>query len=258
MSKMRMIIVGMTVCAIAMPIFADDEEKASPIVAKNHFVTVNPGQALEFEAAYKGHLEWHANKNDTWYWHTWQVVNGKRLGQYIVRTGHHTWADFDEHAQFSMEDSAHYEENVSDYVKKISSNMVVAAPDISKWPDDYGMPTMVDVNVFQVSNEYSRAFYHTMKKIHNAIVEKEIPFTYAWSFVASGGEGPGPTWVMVFPFKSWAEYGASWEPAFWKLVEEVYGDYETDLIRKLMNKAIVHQENYMAAYRADLSYNPPE
>jgi len=42
------------------------------------------------------------------------------------------------------------------------------------------------------------------------------------------------------------------------MVEEVYGDYETDLIRKTMNKAIVHQENFMAAYRADLSYNPPE
>lgn len=63
---------------------------------------------------------------------------------------------------------------------------------------------------------------------------------------------------MVFPFKSWADYGASWEPAFWKMVEEVHGDYETDLIRKLMNTAIVHQENFMAAYREDLSYIPPE
>lgn len=258
MKPLRMILVMMTVCAIALPLMAEEEEKAPPMVAKNHFVTVNPGQALEFEAAYKGHLEWHADKNDTWYWHTWQVVNGKNLGQYIIRTGHHTWADFDEHAEFSKEDSAHYYENVSKYVKKLSSNMVVASPDISKWPDDYGVPAMVDVNVFQVNNEYSNAFYHTMKKIHKAIVEKEIPFTYAWSFVASGGEGPGPTWVMVFPFKGWTEYGASWEPNFWKLVEEVYGDYETDLIRKLMNKAIVHQENYMAAYRADLSYNPPE
>lgn len=258
MNKIRMFLIVMTVCAIAIPLVAQEEEKPAPMVAKNHYVTVNSGQALEFEAAYKGHLEWHANKNDTWYWHTWQIANGQNLGQYIIRTGNHTWADFDEHAEFSKEDSAHYLENVSGYVKKLSSTMVVAVPDISKWPDDYGIPTMVDVNVFQVSSQYSQAFYNAMEKIHKAIVEKEMPFTYSWSFVANGGEGPGETWIMVFPFKSWTEYGASWEPNFWKMVEEVYGDYETDLIRKTMNKAIVHQENFMAAYRADLSYNPPE
>jgi len=258
MNKIRMFLIVMTVCSIAIPLVAQEEEKPASMVAKNHYVTVNSGQALAFEAAYKGHLEWHANKNDTWYWHTWQIANGQNIGQYIIRTGNHTWADFDEHAEFSKEDSAHYLENVSGYVKKLSSTMVVAVPDISKWPDDYGIPTMVDVNVFQINNQYSQAFYHTMEKIHKAIVEKEMPFTYSWSFVASGSEGPGETWIMVFPFKSWAEYGASWEPAFWKMVEEVYGDYETDLIRKTMNKAIVHQENFMAAYRADLSYNPPE
>jgi len=258
MSKIRMLLIVMTVCAIVAPLMAEEEEAPEMVVAKNHFVTVNSGQALEFEAAYKGHLEWHANKNDTWSWHTWQIVNGQDFGQYIIRTGSHTWADWDEHADFSKEDSAHYLENVSGYVKKISSTMVVADPEISRWPEDYGMPTLVDVTVFQVNNEYNRAFYHTMEKIHKAIVEKEIPFTYSWSFVANGGEGPGPTWVLVFPFKSWTEYGDSWEPAFWKLVEEVYGDFETDLIRKMMNKAIVHQENFMAAYREDLSYNPPE
>ena len=30
------------------------------------------------------------------------------------------------------------------------------------------------------------------------------------------------------------------------------------IIRKMMAKAVDHQENFMAAYRADLSYNPPE
>ena len=175
MNKIRMFLIVMTVCAIATPLVAQEEEKPPPMVAKNHFVTVNSGQALEFEAAYKGHLEWHANKNDTWYWHTWQITNGQNLGQYIIRTGNHTWADFDEHAEFSKEDSAHYLENVSGYVKKLSSNMVVAVPDISKWPDDYGIPTMVDCQRLPDRySQYSQAFYHTIEKIHKAIVEKEI------------------------------------------------------------------------------------
>ena len=187
-----------------------------------------------------------------------QVVNGPNFGQYIIRTGNHTWADWDERPEIQKADGVHYLENVSQYVKKVSSAMVVSSSEITNWPADYGMPTMVDVTVFRINNEYGQAWYHTIEKIHQAIVEKEIPFTYAWSFVASGGEGPGPTWVLVFPFKSWKEYGDSWEPAFWKLVEEVYGGYETDLIRKLMNKAVAYQENYMAAYREDMSYKPPQ
>ena len=257
MSKIRMLLIVMTVCAIVAPLMAEEEEAPEMVVAKNHFVTVNSGQALAFEAAYKGHLEWHANKNDTWYWHTWQIANGQNLGQYIIRTGNHTWADFDEHAEFSKEDSAHYFENVSRFVKKLSSTLVVVDPDITKWSEDYGIPTMVSVHVYQIKREYSRAAYHTIEKIHDAIVEKELPVTFSWSWVANGDEGPGPTWILVFPHRSWAEYGESWGD-LWKLVEEVYGEYEADLIRKLWSKSVAHKETFIAAYRADLSYNPPE
>jgi hypothetical protein len=72
-------------------------------------------------------------------------------------------------------------ENVSGFVKKISSNMVVAAPKVSNWPEDYGMAPMVDVNIYQLDKEYGRTAYHTIKKIHEAIVKKEMPLTYAWS-----------------------------------------------------------------------------
>jgi hypothetical protein len=258
MSKIRLILIALTICAVAVPLTAEEEEAPPMSVAKSHFVMVNPGQALAFEAAYKGHLEWHASNDDPWIWHTWQIVNGQNFGHYIIRTGDHTWADWDARPEFQKQDGAHFLENVSQYVKKISSTMSVTDPKLVKWADDYGMPTMVDVTVFQINNEYSDAWYHTIEKIHEATVEKEIPFNYAWSFVASGGEGPGPTWSLVFPFKSWKEYGDTWEPAFWKLVEEVHGEYETDLIRKLMNKAVVHQENFMVAFRADLSYHPPQ
>ncbi len=257
-SRLQSVLVAMTVFAIATPLMAQDDEMPSPMVAKNHFVTVNPGQALEFEAAYKGHLEFHARNNDNWSWHTWQVVNGKDFGQYIVRTGNHSWSDFDGRGDFDTKDFTDYLENVSGYVKNVSSNMVVAVPSISHWPDNYGQPTMVEVNVFQVNSEYEQAFSHTIKKIHEAIVGKEIPLTYMWSYVASGGEGSGPTWVLVFPFKSWAEYGESFMPTFWKMVEEVHGEYETDMIRKLLSISIAHQENFMAAFREDLSYNPPQ
>jgi hypothetical protein len=45
---------------------------------------------------------------------------------------------------------------------------------------------------------------------------------------------------------------------FWKMIEEVYGDFETDMLRKMISKSVSSQENFIAAYREDMSYNPPE
>ena len=84
-----MISIAVTVFAVAAPLMAQEEEEPPMSVAMNYLITVNPGQGLEFEAAYRGHMEWHAIKNDTWYWGTWQIVSGARLGQYIVHTGNH-------------------------------------------------------------------------------------------------------------------------------------------------------------------------
>jgi len=166
MRKMQPIVIAMMVLAIAVPLMAQEEEKPPVTVAKNHFIDVSSGQALEFEAAYKGHLEWHASMNDTWYWHTWQIINGENFGQYIIRTGGHQWSDWDEHAEFSKEDVAHYWKNVAPFVKDISSVMVVSNMEISNWPADYGIPVMVDATVFHLKGEHARAFYSAIKKLH--------------------------------------------------------------------------------------------
>ncbi|MCK5377411.1 MAG: hypothetical protein KAJ97_10030, partial [Acidobacteria bacterium] len=170
MRKIQLILIALMVLAVAAPLMAQEEGKPPMTVAKNHFIDVSPGQALAFEEAYKGHIQWHANMNDTWYWHTWQVVNGENFGQYIIRTGGHQWSDWDEHAEFSKEDGAHFWKNVAGFVQDISSVMVVSNMEISNWTEDYGMPTMVEVTVFHIKGEYSRAFYSAVEKLHEAIV----------------------------------------------------------------------------------------
>ena len=255
MRKMRPILIAMIIFAAAAPLMAQDD-KPPMMVAKSHFISVSPAQALDFEAAYTGHIQWHADMNDTWYWHTWQIVNGKNLGGYIMRTGNHQWSDWDEHAEFSEADGAHFWKNVAPFVQDISSVMLVSNLEISNWPADYGIPAMVDVTIFHLKGGYDRAFYSAAKKLHEAIVEKEMPFTYSWSSVVSGGDGPAM--VLVFPYKSWADMGADMEVPFWKMIEEVYGEFETDMLRKMFPKSVSSQENFIAAYREDMSYNPPE
>jgi hypothetical protein len=57
MSGFRLILIVMAVFAMAAPPMAQEAEKPPMSVAKNYFLTVNPGQGLEFEAAYTGHME---------------------------------------------------------------------------------------------------------------------------------------------------------------------------------------------------------
>ena len=149
MNNSRWFAVLATALVVAAPVAAQEEQPPT-MVAKNYFLTVFPGQGAQFEAAYKSHVQWHVDNDDDWYWHTWQIENGENMGQYIVRTGDHEWADFD------------------------------------------------------------------------------------------GRE----------------EYGANFDIPFWKMVEEVYGDFETDMIRKLWSKSVSAQKSFIAVYRPDLSYNP--
>ena len=252
MSNSRWFAVLATALMVAAPVAAQ-EEQPTTMVAKNYFLTVFPGQGAQFEAAYKSHVQWHVDNDDDWYWHTWQIENGENMGQYIVRTGDHEWADFDGRDEYDARDSAHYVEYVSPYVQSLSSNLVVSAPSLSKWPDG-GVPKMVEVSVFEVRPDSARAFYHAIENFHDVIVEKDMAFNYAWSWIANGGDGQ--TWVLAVPFNSWAEYGANFDIPFWKMVEEVYGDFETDMIRKLWSKSVSAQKSFIAVYRPDLSYNP--
>lgn len=254
MIKFRKILIVMTVVAIAAPLMAQ-EEKPPTMVAKNYFITVVPGQASQFETAYKSHIQWHVDNTDDWYWHTWQISNGENMGQYIVRTGDHEWADFDGRDEYDARDSAHYAEFVSEFVQDISSNLVVSAPNLSRWPSD-GIPKMVEVSVFEVRADSARAFYHAISNFHDVITEKNLDFKYTWSWVANGGNGQ--TWVLAVPFDSWADYGANFNIPFWKAVEEVHGDFETEMLRKLWSKSVSSQKTFIAAYRPDMSYNPPQ
>jgi len=227
-------------------------EGAPQSVTQVYFVEVAPSQANQFEAATKSHMAWHRTNNDPWTWQMWQFVNGERVGQYAVATGGHTWADFDTRAVFEQKDVADWTAKVGPYVKGLRSALEVDNKEISRLPKDMKTPKMVEVTVFKLKHARWRAFYHAVEKIHKAIVKKDAPYFYAWRTVANGGESP--TMILFVPRNSWAEF----EPkgSFWSMVEEVYGDFETNVIRKTIGKAIRSEESLVAAYRPDLSYVP--
>ena len=62
-------------------------------LTKWYLLTVKTGHDVQWEQAFKEHLDWHRHHNDTWTWNTYMIVSGERLGQYITMSSDHAWAD---------------------------------------------------------------------------------------------------------------------------------------------------------------------
>lgn len=46
----------------------------------------HPGERADFEAGYREHLDWHREKGDPLIWFGWDVIAGRRLGQFVDGT----------------------------------------------------------------------------------------------------------------------------------------------------------------------------
>ena len=249
----------MGICAAAVLTFSsglalaqEAAEKPPESLAWEYFVSPAPGQGMKLEAAMKQHYVLHMKAKDPWRRNVWEVTTGDHVGSYIIRTGNHTWADFDHEIQFSgdREDLA---ANVFPHIASVSSVIVEWDVDVSRWPEDLPMPKMVDVTVYHLKPGAWRKFYMAIKKVNEAIGEKKLPLHYGWEWTVSGGHGTEI--ALVIPHDTWADFkgpGAS----LWKAVEEVYGETEADMLRDLLSKCTESTENFVASYRADVSYVP--
>ncbi len=235
-----------------MVIAQEAAEKPPESLAWEYFVSPVMGQGMKFEAGMKQHLLLHKKANDPWRRDVWQVVTGDRVGSYIIRTGNHTWADFDHEATIpgDREDLA---ANVSPYLSSVAAAITEWDTEISRWPQDLPMPKMVEVTVYHLKPGAWRKFYMAIKKVHEAIGEKKLPMNYGWEWTVSGGHGTEIT--LVVPRATWADFkdpGSS----LWKAVEEVYSETEADMLRDLFSKSTESMESFVVTYRDDLSYVP--
>ena len=223
-------------------------------LARTFFVNVKPGMVIEFEKAYKGHVEWHRRNNDTWRWDAWEVVNGDNLGQYVVRSPGHHWSDFDGNPELRAADRDHYLTNVAEYVESNSSKIVQMLTELSRWPEGEEPPAYVTVIQFRVRYGSSEKFTYALEKVNKAIDKSNWPSRgHAWLEVVNGGEQP--TYVLVLPRTSWADMKVPDKP-LWAMIEEVYGRQGSENLQKVFRKLVVSETSSIARYRSDLTSLP--
>jgi hypothetical protein len=231
---------------------ADSHGDAPEFLAQTYHVEVLPGHGLDFEKAYKKHLEMHVEAGDPTEIHVWEVIVGKNLGSYYIRSQGFTWAEMDTSTEVPN-DREHIMETVSPHISSLSSMISEMMPKVSNWPADYGVPNMVEVTMFSLDYEQIDDFFYGMHKLHSIIMEHEIPYTYSWSKIVVGGEGAQV--YLSMPRMSWSEFKEP-SPSLWEVAAEAMGKRESEELRAKIGAAIESEMNFVVIHRADLSYMP--
>lgn len=221
------------------------------------FYQVTPKDVGAFEAALKKHAQDRIAHDDPWSWSVMQVVVGEDYGDFIYRSGGHTWADFDEYdAGFGAQSGLHYQVNVAPLVADArtwisrvdTANSVMPADSV--WPSiDY-----VEVITYHVEPTMMQQFNEAVSTIHGAIEESEWPVHYAWANPVSGAKGP--TKVLAIFFENWAAFEEPETPMMEMLQDEL-GEDETEQIMQQFGNSFSAVESMVLRWRRDLSVPPP-
>ncbi|MFV1988871.1 MAG: hypothetical protein ACC682_16485 [Gemmatimonadota bacterium] len=209
------------------------------------------GSGAAFESAFRDHIEWRKANGETWNWITYEVVTGPNQGDFVVRSGAHMWADFDEYdAGFGPKGGLAFGATVLPLTA--SASMTITATDATKrrLPDDMAEYNLFSVVTWNLKPGGGRAFNEAVDKYHEAITEADADAYYAFATPFAGATGPSIT--GVFFEKNWAGFAAD-DPTMEEMMTEKYGEDGFAEIVEQLNSSIVSSESQVIRVRWDLS-----
>ncbi len=210
-----------------------------------------PGSGAGFEAALRQHMEWRKANGETWNWTMYQIVTGPNQGDYVARSGGHTWADFDAYdAGFGPEGGLNYGATVSPLTASASMTVSITDTTKARLPEDVDEYNLLNVITWTLVPGRGRAFREVVDKYHAAITEADAPFYYVFVNPIAGSTGPSIT--GVFFEKNWAGFAPS-DPTLAEIMTEKYGEEEFEAIQEQLNSSVVSTETQILRRRQDLS-----
>jgi len=236
------------VCLLALPLLA--QEKPGN-VAGAWYVKPKPGMQQQFEQALKRHMEWHKQQKDTWAVNVAAAVVGERVGLYEIAVGGHHWKDFDARAKFDEADNTDYNANVAQYANLVGSSFWIHHPELSQ-------PMAGDAPFAEYVEEHLNMagesdYLLVLRKVREAVQKNNYPAYWEVYELFNGGEHP--TYGIVFPHKTWADFQPP-EQTLPAVLEKAYGRDEADALWKTFFKTVHCVKSEVWVSRPDLSYVP--
>ncbi len=248
-TAMLSLIVLVAVVLTGVPAHAQEQT-----LARSYAVTPMDGMTSQFESALKAHVSWRAENNDPWTWGVSTVEVGDALGEYRIRSGGHSWADFDAYdAEFGLAALVHWNATVAPLVQSISSTISMSDPALSI-PAPAGTPlAFVNVVVFHIRPDRQEDFNELVRSATTILQEHDYGGYSLWTSPISGG-GPGPVMSLVSLHTSWADM-AEPDPTFPAImIGELGEDGFAEWLEEI-GQTYRGTESYTLRLRPDLGIN---
>ena len=252
MTRIVTVIVGLLLL-VSSPAPAQD---ASGTITKWFLSTITPGHDLEWEEAFKAHLEWRRQQNDTWVWHTYKVVSGDRLGQYLTMTTDHAWANFDAPAVPVREDEADRVAKLGPHIESLSSGFWTELKALSRPPDMVPPFPLIQVVDYGVKVGQRATFELNVAQFGQTVDEQNLSAAYLWFMKPDGGAATR-TFRRIVPYANWGALGAgpggavNYDPFI-----ATHGQAGLERWIEMFAESVDWLTSEFWEYRPDLSYIP--
>lgn len=235
--------------AVALALAATGTTQAqAQDLARVYTMTPNPGTG--FELALQKHVRDRMEMGDPWNWGIYQVVNGANLGDYLVRSGDHAWADLDAYEEgFAARIGNRFQTEVGPTVMRMSNQITRTDTERSRIPESFDGIQLYELIHFHVKPGKLRQLDEAMSKYHQAIRETDWPGRYAYIHLVNG-DGPQRT-IVVF-HENWASFEPL-EPSLEEIMAQVHGEREAKRIGEQFDEALASVVTSVIRYRPDLS-----
>jgi hypothetical protein len=143
-------------------------------------------------------------------------------------------------------------------LKSETSAFLVAMPEFSRPSKDKdAKPALLNVTYFTLKGglEADEAFTEGAKKIAAAGEKSNWSARYIFYKVRGGDKG-SPDYILVSPYKDWADYGVGFNPTVWKMLEGASNKADAEAVHKSINDAIQEASAHVNSYSAELTYIP--
>jgi len=239
-------VLALLVCCA--PLFAGAQEKNEGKLARVYTMVPKHGSGQALWEALKAHAAYRTQQGDPWTWRMYSVVNGKGLGNYVVRSGGHHWADFDAYdtASAKLNLSEHFNKTVQPHLAYVSSTINMDDDAHSHWVDNDNY-RLFSITRYAIIPGKIGQFETALGEIHKGLQKQKWAKSYAFVNVVNGASGP--TRILVLPRENWANFEAP-KPSVMQVLASEYGKDKTE---DMLNR---YGSSYSSAQSSVIRYLP--